>query len=59
MQALGQASSSGVPDAQTLFMEPEKPGSDLSKRLNAVLRCIIGGGWDPQPGLAMPLVMTN
>ena len=39
VQALGQASNSGVPDAQALFMEPEKPGSDLSQRLNAVLRC--------------------
>lgn len=39
VQALGQASSSGLPDARALFMEPEKQGSDLSKRLNAVLRC--------------------
>ena len=38
VQALGQASSSGVPDAQALFVEPAKPGSDLSQRLNAMLR---------------------
>ena len=62
VQALHQASSSGVPDAQALFMEPEKPGSDFSKRLNAVLRCATSVDVlhpDPHLDIATPFMTTS
>jgi len=38
VQAFGMPPNAIPPDGQGLALEPEKQGSDLSKRLNAVLR---------------------
>ena len=39
-QVFGMPANAIPPDGQGLTMEPEKPGSDISKRINAVVRCV-------------------
>lgn len=52
VQVFGMAPSALPHDGQGLAVEPEKPGSDVSKRINAVIGCVRSGFRSLIPGFA-------